>query len=87
MPLHALLWPIFGFKELYNLQGGYDAWQNATIMKMDYLTTFLSGYANYAGYLWYEISHPGWHNYFLLVAARLCLLFGLELMAPWRKDQ
>ncbi|MFN8319194.1 MAG: sterol desaturase family protein [Saprospiraceae bacterium] len=54
---------------------------------MDYLTTFLSGYANYAGYLWYEISHPGWHNYFYWLLLVSAFFFGLELMAPWRKDQ
>ena len=39
---------------------------------MEILKTFLSGYANYAGYLWHEITHPGWHNYFywlILVSA------------------
>ena len=54
---------------------------------MDILKTFLSGYANYAGYLWHEITHPGWHNYFYWLILVSAFFFGVEWLTPWRKDQ
>ncbi len=54
---------------------------------MSYLEVFIDGYKNYANYLWYEITHPSWHNYFywlILVSAFFLLL---EWLTPWRKDQ
>lgn len=54
---------------------------------MEILKTFLSGYANYAGYLWHEITHPGWHNYFYWLILVSAFFFGVEWLTPWRKDQ
>ncbi len=54
---------------------------------MELLKTFLSGYANYAGYLWYEITHPGWHNYLYWLLLVSAFFFGMEWIHPWRKDQ
>ncbi len=54
---------------------------------MSYWGLFLESYRNYANYLWQEITHPGWHNYFywlLLVSAFFSLL---ELISPWRENQ
>ena len=54
---------------------------------MKYIETFLNGYGGYANYLWNEITHPGWHNYFYWLLGVSAFFFGLELLAPWRKDQ
>ena len=56
-------------------------------MNTDYWDVFQKGYQGYARYLWHEITHPGWHNYFywLLIVSAFFLL--LEWAAPWRKEQ
>lgn len=54
---------------------------------MDYLNTFINGYKGYAGYLWQEITHPHWNNYFYWLFAVSGFFFLLEIVAPWRKDQ
>ena len=53
----------------------------------EYIKTFLSGYAGYGAYLWNEIVHPGWHNYFYLLILISLTVWVLELLFPWRKDQ
>jgi sterol desaturase/sphingolipid hydroxylase (fatty acid hydroxylase superfamily) len=46
-----------------------------------------NGYQGYASYLWHEITHPSWHNYFYwLIGVSLFFLL-LEWSAPWRKGQ
>ena len=53
----------------------------------NYLRVFLDGYGGYASYLWYEITHPGWHNYFYwLIGVSLFFLL-LEWNKPWREGQ
>ncbi|MEM6699847.1 MAG: sterol desaturase family protein [Bacteroidota bacterium] len=54
---------------------------------MQYLDTFLNGYKNYGSYLWYEITHPNWHNYFYWLIGVSLFFFLLEWIAPWRKEQ
>ncbi|MEZ4934079.1 MAG: sterol desaturase family protein [Saprospiraceae bacterium] len=54
---------------------------------MDYLNTFVNGYKGYASYLWQEITHPHWNNYFYWLIAVSGFFFLLEILAPWRKDQ
>ena len=54
---------------------------------MNLLETFVNGYRNYAGYLWYEITNPGWHNYFYWLIGVSLFFFVLELLRPWREDQ
>ncbi|MFM7195252.1 MAG: sterol desaturase family protein, partial [Bacteroidota bacterium] len=49
--------------------------------------TFIGGYTGYAGYLWQEITNPGWHNYFYWLIGLSLLVWMLELAFPWRKDQ
>lgn len=44
-------------------------------------------YSGYASYLWFEITHPSWHNYFYWLLALSLFFFGLELAKPWRKNQ
>jgi sterol desaturase/sphingolipid hydroxylase (fatty acid hydroxylase superfamily) len=53
----------------------------------DIIKTFLNGYGGYASYLWHEITHPGWHNYFYWLLIVSLFFFGLEILKPWRKDQ
>lgn len=51
------------------------------------LSTLSDGYLGYASYLWHEITHPAWHNYFYWLIGISAFFFGLELLKPWRKDQ
>ena len=52
-----------------------------------YFEIFADGYTNYARYLWGEITHPHWQNYFYWLIGVSLFFFALELLAPWRKDQ
>ncbi len=54
---------------------------------MEYLNAFISGYKNYALYLWSEITNPGWHNYFYWLIGVSAFFFVLELLKPWRSKQ
>lgn len=54
---------------------------------MNYWEIFVNGYRGYANYLWHEITHPAWTNYFYWLILVSAFFFGLELMAPWRRDQ
>ncbi|MEL7020570.1 MAG: sterol desaturase family protein, partial [Bacteroidota bacterium] len=51
------------------------------------LDLFLNGYRNYANYLWQEITHPHWHNYFYWLIAVSMFFFLLEVIRPWRNGQ
>ncbi len=44
-------------------------------------------YSGYANYLWDEITHPSWHNYFYWLIGVSLFFFILEIANPWRKDQ
>lgn len=52
-----------------------------------YWEVFKQGYTSYANYLWYEITHPGWHNYFYWLIGVSLFFFALEIFTPWRKNQ
>lgn len=53
----------------------------------NYVKVFLDGYGGYASYVWHEITHPSWQNYFYwLIAVSLFFMF-LEWMKPWRSSQ
>ncbi len=54
---------------------------------MDYWQVFINGYSGYAGYLWYEITHPSWHNYFYWLILVSLFFFCLEWLRPWRQEQ
>ena len=54
---------------------------------MKYWEIFVNGYTGYAEYLWYEITHPSWHNYFYWLVLVSLFFFALEWLRPWRKDQ
>ncbi len=53
----------------------------------DILQTFLNGYSGYASYVWYEITHPGFKNYFYWLLIVSAFFFGLEMIKPWRENQ
>jgi sterol desaturase/sphingolipid hydroxylase (fatty acid hydroxylase superfamily) len=52
-----------------------------------YLKIFLDGYTGYWSYLTHEIFNPGWNNYFYWLIAISVIVFALEIIIPWRKDQ
>jgi sterol desaturase/sphingolipid hydroxylase (fatty acid hydroxylase superfamily) len=54
---------------------------------MKYWDIFVNGYQNYASYLWQEITHPHWHNYFYWLLLVSAFFFLLEIVTPWRKAQ
>ncbi len=49
--------------------------------------TFINGYTGYANYLWNEITHPNWHNYFYWLIGVSLFFFTLEAIRPWRENQ
>ena len=54
---------------------------------MDYGDIALHAYRDYAAWLWGEILHPHWGNYFYWLIAISLFSFTLELLKPWRADQ
>lgn len=52
-----------------------------------YLTIFKDSYYGYFNYLWSEITTFHWENYFYGLILVSLLVWGLELLFPWRKDQ
>ena len=55
---------------------------------MEEVWNIISGsYSGYAGYLWQEITHPSWHNYFYWLIGVSAFFFILEIIKPWRRDQ
>jgi len=52
-----------------------------------YWEIFIDSYANYAGYLWHEITHPSWNSYFYWLILVSLFFFILEVVIPWRKKQ
>lgn len=54
---------------------------------MNLWQTIAGAYTGYANYLWQEITHPSWHNYFYWLLLVSAFFFALELLTPWRKEQ
>jgi len=52
-----------------------------------YFDLFINGYKGYASYLWHEITHPHWYNYFYWLVGVSLFFLVLEWINPWRKDQ
>lgn len=52
-----------------------------------YFDSFLRGYTGYGRYLWHEITHPHWTNYFYWLIAVSLFFFLLELSRPWHRNQ
>ncbi len=53
----------------------------------NYIKVFLDGYGGYASYVWHEVTHPSWHNYFYWLIGVSLFFFALEWMKPWRENQ
>ncbi|MBK8622818.1 MAG: sterol desaturase family protein [Saprospiraceae bacterium] len=51
------------------------------------LETILNAYGGYASYLFHEITHPSWHNYFYWLILVSLFFFSLEWWKPWRENQ
>jgi sterol desaturase/sphingolipid hydroxylase (fatty acid hydroxylase superfamily) len=54
---------------------------------MEYIEIISNAYSGYASYLWYEITHPSFKNYFYWLIAVSLFFFFLEVARPWRKEQ
>lgn len=53
----------------------------------DFLNSITNAYTGYFNYLVNEILHPAWHNYFYWLIALSLIVWILELLFPWRKEQ
>jgi len=52
-----------------------------------YLDIFIQSYSNYWTYLKNEVLYPSWYNYFYWLIGISLLVWGLEIIFPWRKSQ
>ncbi|KEZ93582.1 MULTISPECIES: sterol desaturase family protein [Nonlabens] len=53
----------------------------------DYIDLFINSFSDYWNYLVKEITTPSWTNYFYWLVGLSLLVFTLEIIKPWRKDQ
>lgn len=44
-------------------------------------------YLSYARYLWHEMTHPSWHNYFYCLIGVSLFFLLMEWWRPWRQEQ
>lgn len=54
---------------------------------MEVLEIIDKAYTGYARYLWHEITHPSWHNYFYWLIGLSLIVWAFEIIVPWRKNQ
>lgn len=57
---------------------------------MEYLDLFINSFTNYGSYIWKEITFqvsPWYVNYFWLLTLLSLLVWSLEALFPWRKNQ
>ncbi len=57
---------------------------------MEYLDLFINSFSSYGNYIWNEITFqvtPWYVNYFWLLTILSLLVWGLEILFPWRKNQ
>jgi hypothetical protein len=52
-----------------------------------YTDVFWNSFSGYARYFFHEVMHPHWGNYFYWLLAISLLVYVLELLFPWRKNQ
>jgi sterol desaturase/sphingolipid hydroxylase (fatty acid hydroxylase superfamily) len=52
-----------------------------------YFKIIYDGYTGYWNYFVNEILHPSWHNYFYWLVGASIIIWLLEVMFPWRKNQ
>ncbi len=53
----------------------------------NYWDLFINSFTGYASYLFHEVLHPHWGNYFYWLIGISLLVYALERLFPWRKDQ
>jgi sterol desaturase/sphingolipid hydroxylase (fatty acid hydroxylase superfamily) len=53
----------------------------------NYWDLFINSFTGYASYLFHEVLHPHWGNYFYWLIAISLVVYALERLFPWRKDQ
>ncbi|MCX6141332.1 MAG: hypothetical protein NTX15_10995, partial [Candidatus Kapabacteria bacterium] len=51
------------------------------------LSIISNAYAGYSRYVWAEVTHPSWHNYFWWLIGLSLVVWSLEIVMPWRKGQ
>ena len=54
---------------------------------MNYLELIKNSFTGYWNYLIGEITHPSWHNYFYMLIGVSLVVWVLEIVFPWRKNQ
>jgi sterol desaturase/sphingolipid hydroxylase (fatty acid hydroxylase superfamily) len=52
-----------------------------------YFKIIYDGYTGYWNYFVNEILHPSWHNYFYWLVGASVIIWLLEVIFPWRKNQ
>lgn len=52
-----------------------------------YAEIFLTSFGDYARYVWTELTSPSWHSYLYWLIGISALVYALELVRPWRKEQ
>lgn len=52
-----------------------------------YFDVFVEGYRGYFHYLLNEVLQPSWHNYFYWLIGLSVVVWALEIVFPWRKNQ
>lgn len=57
------------------------------MIRMSYTEVFLNSFKGYAQYLWHEVLNPHWGNFFYWLIAISVVVYLLELLFPWRKNQ
>ncbi len=53
----------------------------------NYIDIFLNGFKGYWNYFSHAILNPSWNNYFYWLIAISLIVWMLEILFPWRKDQ
>ncbi len=54
---------------------------------MKYIEIGIGSFKGYASYLWSSIVSPSWDNYFYYLIILSLLVWVVEIIAPWRKNQ
>lgn len=52
-----------------------------------YIKAIADGYYGYWNYFIGEVLNPSWHNYFYWLVGASLVIYGLEILFPWRKNQ
>jgi sterol desaturase/sphingolipid hydroxylase (fatty acid hydroxylase superfamily) len=52
-----------------------------------YINVIIGSYTGYFNYFINEILNPSWHNYFYWLLGTSMVIWGLEIVFPWRKNQ